>query len=285
MRRRQFLALAGTAAAGIAVEGFALEPRRLAVTRQSLDLPLSDPLSFVQISDLHLQRVGAIHERIADAVREASPAFILITGDSVDRADSVPLLRDFLRLLPPSTPKYAILGNWEHWSGVDLAGVRRSYAEANGRLLVNESVMHGPIRITGLDDLIGGRPDLSAALGRAEPAAAHLLLCHCPAHRDVLASAATPVTIGGAALRRGIDSAHLAGAFVFSGHTHGGQVNLGGFAPMRPPGSGRYVAGWYRGGAAPAMYVSRGVGTSVLPVRLGSVPELTAFTTPGMGVM
>jgi uncharacterized protein len=227
--------------------------------------------------------VGGVHHALADAVRAARPELALITGDSVDRADALPLLRRFLALLDPALPKYAILGNWEHWSGVDRAALRRTYADANVRLLVNESVLHGhgdaAVRITGLDDLIGGRADLSAALADQPPASAHLLLCHCPAHRDLLRAQARPVEVGGARLRRGVDPAHLDRALVLSGHTHGGQVALGGWAPLRPPGSGRYVAGWYREGDGPPMYVSRGIGMSVLPVRLGSPPELTLFGT------
>lgn len=282
MRRRRFLALAGAAAAGLAVEGLGLEPRRLAVTRHALPAAGRPGLTFAQISDLHLRAIGGIHHRIGHALREAAPDLVLITGDSVDRPDALPLLRRFLSLLDPATPKYAILGNWEHWSGVDLAGLRQVYAEANARLLVNQSVLHrhdpGHLRITGLDDLIGGTPDLAAALAGEAPAALHLLLCHCPEHRDLLREQSRAIELGGAPLRRPVDAAHLGDAIVLAGHTHGGQINLAGWAPQRPRGSGRYVAGRYRGGGAPDLYVSRGIGTSVLPVRLGSAPEIAIFT-------
>ena len=55
-----------------------------------------------------------------------------------------------------------------------------------------------------------------------------VLLSHCPAFRDSLASD------------------HSGIREVISGHAHGGQIALGRWAPLRPPGSGRYVAGWYR---------------------------------------
>jgi predicted MPP superfamily phosphohydrolase len=58
-----------------------------------------------------------------------------------------------------------------------------------------------------------------------------------------------------------------------SGHTHGGQVAPFGIATILPPGCGRYVAGWYRD-SGPPMYVSRGIGTSLFPVRIGATPEL-----------
>ncbi|NBC01413.1 MAG: hypothetical protein GVY15_11225 [Bacteroidetes bacterium] len=63
---------------------------------------------------------------------------------------------------------------------------------------------------------------------------------------------------------------------VLSGHTHGGQVQVLGWAPVRPPGSGRYVSGWYKE-SEPHLFVSRGIGTSVFPVRLGASPELPLF--------
>ena len=66
-------------------------------------------------------------------------------------------------------------------------------------------------------------------------------------------------------------------AAIISGHTHGGQVRLPFYAPYTPYGSGRFVAGWYRDTLAP-LYVSRGIGTVSLPVRLFCPPELAVFT-------
>ena len=119
------------------------------------------------------------------------------------------------------------------------------------------------LRITGLDDLRSGRPDATAALAAAEPMPNHLVLAHCPAQRDQLHL-----------------PPHHAADLVLSGHTHGGQVAPLGMPVVLPPGSGRYVAGWYGrqgGDALPPLYVSRGVGTSLIPIRLGAVPEVAVF--------
>jgi predicted MPP superfamily phosphohydrolase len=64
---------------------------------------------------------------------------------------------------------------------------------------------------------------------------------------------------------------------MLSGHTHGGQVAPFGRPLYRPRGSGRYVSGWYRDADRVPMYVSRGIGTSVVPIRLGAVPEIAVF--------
>ena len=286
MNRRRFLALsaAGGAAALAGLGGYAtlVEPRAVRFTRHAVrprTSPQQREVTFVQISDLHLQRVGRTHRRIAARVNALRPDFVLFTGDSVDRRDRLGELASLLARFDPRTPKYAIPGNWEHWAGVDLDELASLYRAASCRLLVNESAVHETggrsILLTGVDDLVGGRPDLAAALAGTVAADAHLLLAHCPGHRDLLTRAPPPpkrvempspppATVQGATL-------------MLSGHTHGGQVKLLGWAPMLPQGSGGYVSGWYRGGGVP-LYVSCGIGTSVAPVRIGAPPEVAVFT-------
>ena len=113
-------------------------------------------------------------------------------------------------------------------------------------------------------------PDVRMALASATPQPNHLLLAHCPAHREVFRSNAAAL-IGG-----GFDSRVLMPQLMLAGHTHGGQIAPFGWAPFRPPGSGRYLRGWYSDDPI-ALYVSRGLGTSTIPARLGSVPEVAYF--------
>lgn len=240
------------------------------------------PMTVVQLSDLHLKGLDDFHRRVAHAVAAAKPDLVLLTGDSVDRDDALPLLDRFLAMLDPATPKLAIPGNWEYWSGVDLRALAAVYERWNTRLLVNESVVHRhrgrALTVTGLDDLLAGRPDVSAALRGVEPPGTHLLLAHCPGHRDRLAETAGEVRIGHQLLRGRADVAAYRFAAMLSGHTHGGQFAAWGWAPVLPPGSGRYTRGWFRGGEGPSLFVSRGLGTSVIPARVGAVPELPVFT-------
>ncbi|MFL5385233.1 MAG: metallophosphoesterase [Longimicrobiaceae bacterium] len=285
MNRRRFLA--ALAAGGATLGGYARfgEPRRLEVTRHAVDplpIPSRPPLTLAQVTDLHLQRVGSLHRRIAGRLARARPDLVLFTGDSIDRADRLPVLAEFLALLGPRIPGYAILGNWEHWGGVDLEALARLYARHGVRLLVNETAVHAHqgrrLAITGLDDLVGGRPDLAAAVRGAEPADSRVLLAHCPAHRDGLRDDQQALRVGGTLVRPGVDLAALDFRLMLSGHTHGGQVAFLGAAPMLPQGSGRYARGWFREPGEIPMYVSRGIGTSVVPVRFGSVPEVALFT-------
>jgi hypothetical protein len=147
-------------------------------------------------------------------------------------------------------------GNWENLRRV--RDERAFYAAAGVRLLVNESArVRDDLGLVGLDDADSGVPNAAAAERGVPAGAARLTLLHSPAFFDVLPPS-LPLALGG--------------------HTHGGQVRLPGLSPAwLPSGSGRYVAGWYARGEA-HLYVSRGVGTSTLPVRLACRPEVALLT-------
>lgn len=259
LRRTGFLAAAVPAAA--AIDGLLVTPRRLVASDITAGTGLTgDRLRVVQVSDLHIHRLGGLERRLLEALHAAPADVVVITGDALDRADRLPVLDRLLGDFPRGPRTFAILGNWEHRCGVDLEALDRTYRRHGIELLVNRSVevTHhgGRVRITGLDDFVGGHPDARAALATAAPLPGHLLLAHCPIARDALA----------------LPSEHAA-SLVLAGHTHGGQVAPFGVATVLPPGCGRYVAGWYRD-AGPPMYVSRGIGTSLVPVRIGATPEL-----------
>lgn len=221
-------------------------------------------LKVVQISDLHIQSVGYALKRMAAQVNAHNPDVICLTGDAVDKAEKLPVLQEFLSLLNKNTPKVAILGNWEYWGKVNLPDLKQLYETHNCQLLVNQSVQI-PVRdkavsITGTDDFLGGNADFGTAITDYKPGDYHIVLNHCPQYSDTIV---------------GQFSTTIPMDFILSGHTHGGQINLLGFIPFLPRGSGRYVHGWY--GKSPAMYVSKGIGTSILPIRFGARAEIAVF--------
>jgi len=268
--RRRLLMAGGLCAAGLptvgAIDGFLVTPHRLQVTDHAVAGRTPRPgarLRLAQVSDLHIHRMGAVEQRLLTALHDSRPDVILFTGDMIDRRSDLWRLETFLRECPSADHRIAILGNWEYWAGVPREALERLYRAHGIELLVNRSLdfaVHGTrVRITGLDDLRGGAPDADAALAHADPAPNHLLLAHCPLTRDEVP----------------LPAAHAVD-LVLAGHTHGGQVAPLGLPLTLPLGSGRYVAGWYRD-AGPPMYVSRGIGTSLIPVRIGALPELARF--------
>lgn len=276
LSRRAMLcsAAGGTAAVGVAAaDGLCITPFRLQVTRHRLGAGRPAPagaddgergqVRVAQVSDLHLVGIGAREEAVLGALASLAPDLIVVTGDSLDTAPAIGPLDEFLAACPRAAARFAILGNWEYKAGVTGDGLARLYERHGFDLLVNRSatvaVAGRDVRVTGLDDLCHGRPDAEAALRGKEPGAAHLLLAHCPATRDGLR----------------LPAGHAVDA-ILAGHTHGGQIAPGGMCLVTPPGSGRYVAGWYDDAALP-MFVSRGIGTSLVPVRIGARPELAVF--------
>ena len=243
-------------------------------------------LKLLQISDLHLQKINNPIRQLAKKINDLRPDLILITGDAVDKKRNINLIEDFLNLIDKDIKKVAILGNWEYWGAVDLVALDNIYKKNNTDLLINRSVKYlfrnTSISITGVDDFLGGNADINTALENYTESDYHIILNHCPQYSDRISE-----TLSQSA-RKNINL-----NVILSGHTHGGQINFFGFAPFLPPGSGKYVSGWYNAvvdsqslvvsqhpqysSSKPVMYVSKGIGTSIFPVRLGARAEMAIF--------
>ncbi len=241
-----------------------IEPQWIEVTRHSKDIGLGvSEITIAQVSDLHTSSLGRAEKNTLTALREVRPDVIVITGDAIDDRGSLPALDSFLKQLPTAV-KIATLGNWEYWAEVDLEELRDVYSKNGVTLLVNDcmtvSAKGAVINVIGLDDYTAGRPDLSLAVGRCEVERPIVVATHSPGLFDE----APPVPTESISL-------------VLAGHTHGGQLAVGKHAIYTPRGSGSFVAGWYQTQWGD-LYVSRGVGTSVLPMRLGARPELPVIT-------
>lgn len=264
--RRHWLATAAAGGCGLGgglfAESVFVTPCTLATTQLTVGQPQVNrrPLRLAQLSDLHIRGVGQLETDLAAAVTAAETDLILLTGDTLDCRRGTEPLAEFLNQLPSGPERLAIIGNWEYAAGLDPERFRLLLSRHGFRLLVNESLTHEHIgrqvQITGFDDLVGGRPAPPPAASQPDDPSNHLVLAHCPATRDHLPLLAGPAV-----------------SLILSGHTHGGQIAPAGFPIVTPPGSGDYVAGWYVDGGPP-MYVSRGLGTSTIPIRLGATPEL-----------
>ncbi len=232
-----------------------------------------DGFTIAQLSDVHIGAfTGDAELAIAEElVRQTRADLIVLTGDLLDNDGRLaPQLGRFVRRLTPLARHgvVAVSGNHDYFAGIDeMAG---AITGGGGRILRNEAlVLGGPsagFALLGVDDVwarrrrIGG-PDLAAAIttlprlaGKHAPALdlPRVLLCHNPSFFDEAA--------GRVALQ-------------LSGHTHGGQVNLG----VRPADyvlPGGWVAGRYELGES-QLYVNRGFGTVGPPARLGAPPEVT----------
>lgn len=245
-----------------------VEPYWVAVTHHGESPAGRPPIRIAVLSDLHLDGVGYRERVVIERLREVRPDVLVLAGDVVDEPDDLPALRTLLSQLDVPHA-IAVLGNWEHWGDVPLEQLHKLYRDHKVALLVNAttqfSVDGHPVRLIGLDDATAGMPRLDLAIRDLEEAAAGLtiLVQHSPGFF--------------AAKSAGVGLPNRAFDLCLSGHTHGGQITLFGwaFGPL-PPGSGPFVAGRYETAACP-LYVSRGLGTSVLPLRFFARPEISVF--------
>lgn len=281
--RRRFLtdapaAAAGLTGAGLLVQSAFVEP--WALTIRSYRIPIDglpsalDGLRLVQISDTHLgPRIPASFIRSAvDRALALAPDIFLLTGDYIHNGAAyiVPAAELFRPLVAAGRPVVGVLGNHDWYGGgremsraLAAIGVRmidngRVWLDAGSRTAVPDPPDQA-LCIAGVGDLMQDTVDPDAALGGVPDPVPRLLLSHNP---------------DAAELRIG----HRVDLMI-SGHTHGGQVRLPLIGtPIVPSRYGsKYAGGLVRGPAFPVL-ISRGVGMSILPVRLGVPPELVEIT-------
>ncbi|HET9953464.1 MAG TPA: metallophosphoesterase [Polyangiaceae bacterium] len=265
INRRQLLRGSGALLLAAGVDGLAIEPRWLDVT--SHELPIAslprelEGFTLAQITDAHLTSLSRVESAVLQRLQSTDAQLVVLTGDMIDCERHLVDLKHFCDALrKPGRRLVATLGNWEYWGKVPLDLLRRAYEDVGVNLLVNESlVLPEGLSVSATDDFTAGSPDLH----HVEPnraAHASILLTHSPQLLD------------------SIPELEHSFQLTLAGHTHGGQVRLSQhFAPVRPPGSGRFVSGWYDTRAGRA-YVSRGTGTSIVAARFSCRPELPLFT-------
>jgi predicted MPP superfamily phosphohydrolase len=222
-----------------------------------------DDLRIVHLTDIHHSLFTPI-EDVQRAVHLANllrPDLVALTGDYVTLSPSYiwPVARA-LGKLRARLGVFAVLGN--HDFQVDADEISRALRAQRIRVLRNA---HFALRrrshilwIVGVDDLWWGADDLPTALRSVPAHDAKILLCH------------NPIGIREAA-EHDVD-------FVLSGHTHGGQVRLPvvGSVYGRSKLGERFVEGWNRLNGT-QIYVSRGIGKVLLPVRFGCPPEIACL--------
>lgn len=272
MDRRTFLkAAVATAvpAAPLAVASYGLyEAGSVRIERPTVALPhlpaAFDGLRVAFLTDIHHGPYIGL-DYVASLVRTTlalAPDLILLGGDYVSKEPKyVGPCFEVLAGLAAPLGVFGVLGNHDYWHGLgeSHAGFRAAGIGelTNGGVWLERGTNR--LRLAGVDDLWGGRPNLVAALGDATPTDACLLVSHNPDYVETLRDS-----------RVGL---------VLSGHTHGGQVYVPGYgAPIVPSRYGqKYLHGLVQGPAA-RVYVSRGLGTVTPPMRFNSPPELTLLT-------
>lgn len=229
----------------------------------------------VQLSDVHNKDFGG---KLSEKVKKLSPDIIVITGDLIDsRRTDISVSEKLIAELKPIAPIYYITGN--HESRISSYPDLRNMLEKNGvEVLDGKTVQIEKdgelISLTGIDDAMffgSGTLDEKKAVFRQKlkelaenrDDGFGILLSHRPELIDIYAEC-------------GFDLA-------FTGHAHGGQIRLPFVGGILTPNQGffpEYDAGEFKKDGL-TMIVSRGLGNSVFPFRIGNRPDIVLCELKG----
>jgi uncharacterized protein len=259
------------------VWGFAVEPSLLTVSGIEYSdkrLPQDmDGVRVVYISDIH---AGPFYspqavERLTKKIAELEPDMLLFGGDIMPRPETMPI-QDSARMakafaaLEPKLGKYAVYGNHDIWTPLMKKTAEEILSGGGFTILENSAVEIEPgFYIAGTapwpmdgENSVNNYADVSKVTWTLNNNAFVLLMAHEPAQ-----------------IRK---DSQYSFALQLSGHTHGGQVAIPFMSPIKLRGGMEiYKSGFYKLNNA-TMFVSRGIGTSVVRLRLFVPPEIVVLT-------
>lgn len=253
---------------------FFIEPNRLIVRHETIRVdqlpPELDGLRIAVLADIHAD--GAyIDERklrtIVERTNQLQPEMIVIAGDyiagdgrqhapKIEPEVFAPILKNFSAPLGV----YSVLGNHDWW--YDGMRVRRALEQNGIKVLENETLRversGRSFWLVGFADLWTRPQRILETLGQVPENAPLIALTHNP---DIFPRLPSSVPL------------------LIAGHTHGGQIRLPFIGPIVE--ASRVSDNYVRGHVVENghhLFVTTGIGTSIIPVRLGATPEIVLLT-------
>jgi len=236
-------------------------------------------LKILHITDVHIHSMNVPYSRIIDAVKAEKPDIIILTGDYSGKTGYMQRFDGFLNsftsaAIQAGTKKiFACMGNHDHKisadrseSVKDFIRILRSYGI---EVLVNKTSVYSKnnkiYNITGIDDLRYGKPDIGKSFtGQDARSQANIVISHNPDIALLLPSGKAD--------------------FLFAGHLHGGQVWLpfnlefillrSDILPFKGIRQGTHIINGI------TVYINRGLGNVLLPLRFLAKPEISVYTMP-----
>jgi hypothetical protein len=227
----------------------------LVTTDYEVDLGIPSEVTIVQVSDLHNQFFGINQSTLLKRIKEADPDIIVITGDVVDKTHTnFAISEDFIEGAVKIAPVYYITGNHEVWIGDKKMSSFYEKMRSLGVIFLDDTYVDmGDYILAGIGDSSLTSFVAYPPFDDSKPV---VMLAHEPQFSELYKK--------------------LGADLVLTGHYHGGQIII--------PGVGGFVSPEYE--IFPKMYegcndidgmqlvISRGLGNSVLPVRINNYPEL-----------
>lgn len=229
-----------------------------------------EDFNIVQISDLHNKMFGKGQKKLLEKIVDAQPDIIVITGDLVDRRRyDLEKAIVFIEGAVEIAPVYYVSGNHEAWSG-EYETIKSRLLSAGVNVLDDEKidiVKNGStIEVIGLKDpafltssYVEGIDTLilqESLKSLTDEDKFQILLCHRPELFSIY-------------VKNNIDLS-------FTGHAHGGQFRIPSLGGLVAPNQGffpKYTSGSHTIDSS-TMVVSRGLGNSIIPIRIFNRPEI-----------
>ena len=247
-----------------------LEPKWLEIKHNFISHPLIpkgfDGMKIIQFSDTHLgfQFQLSDLQAIVNKINQLDPDIVVFTGDLMDEPNKYKAqnkIPPVLNQLKAPLGKFSIFGNHDH-GGYGSEIYRDIMEKSNFTMLQNSSARISllsaeEIFLTGVDDAMLGKPDFEQSLSGIPKGAFTIMLSHAPDLADT--------------------SCTYDIQYQISGHSHGGQVQIPFIgALVTPPYAEKYTEGTFEIDSL-TLHVNRGLGTTRLPYRFLSRPELTIY--------
>lgn len=223
------------------------------ITLEFNDTPQQE-IKVLLFSDTHFKSTTSESyiEKIVTKINQQNADIIMFLGDLIDNQSENPVdssvIIDYFSQIDGE--KLAIMGNHDYGGGAEKT-YKNILAESGFDLLINEKIQVGDIQIVGLDDMIFGNPDYEILIeNEAENV---IIMMH---EGDMIDDLAGEFNIG------------------FSGHSHGGQIAIPYIKELiMPKGAENYIKGLYEN-----IYVTSGIGTTMIDARLFCMPEIVVVT-------
>ncbi len=235
-----------------------IEPNTLTVKHIKINDNELKGLKIVFAGDFHIKPYEMYRlKRIIRAINRQSADIIVLGGDYVNghkKGSSMTIdkiAKEFSHL-KSSLGTYAVIGNHDGWQGKEE--IITELQKNKIHVLFNSSKCFKNFCIAGVDDLQTGTPDIKKALeGTQQPV---ILVSHTP---DIMPDVPQSVNL------------------TLAGHLHGGQIRLH-EALITPSIYGKKYANGYLEDNGKKIYTTKGLGTSILPVRFNCPPEIAVIT-------
>ncbi len=269
MNRRKFITymLCGATVPLTGSYSVLIEPKSVQVNHYRIPvagLPASfNGFRLAHLTDLHLgfMTTEKFLEGVIARTNRLKPDAIVCTGDYVhgrNSADNLEKVWPILAKLEARYGVYSVLGNHEHWAGLERSMYWLERTGQNLRHLC-KPIYKGRERIVlgGAGDLWEDDLNIDKAFSSSDQDDCRILLSHNPDSLDTEFKTSLSLAI--------------------CGHTHGGQVVIPFYGPpILPVKNKRYASGLIDAGKT-KMFISRGIGWAIYPVRLNCPPEIAVL--------